>query len=114
DGAVAANFVTVSQDNWLAEGHVISETQGAVLYGTYCATCHGPDGEGNGPGTKDNASQGPAAFHQDMSEAYIMWRIWEGVPDSMMPPFQWLLSQQDMWDITAHLRQMTMSSSGGG
>ena len=113
DGAVAANFVTLSQDNWLAEGHVISETQGVDLYGTYCATCHGPEGQGDGPGIKNNASQGPAALPQDMGEPYIMWRIWEGVPESMMPPFQWLLSETEIWDITAHVQQMTASSGGG-
>lgn len=112
DGAVAANFVTLSSANWEAEGHVISETYGADLYSVYCATCHGPDGMGDGPGTVDNASQGPAAFPQDMGEAYIIWRIWEGVPDSMMPPFQWLLSETEIWDITAHVQQMT--STGGG
>lgn len=111
DGAVAANFVTLSRDNWLAEGHVISDTLGANLYEQYCATCHAADGQGDGPGAKNNASQGPAAFPQDMGEAYIMWRVWEGVPDSMMPPFQWLLSETEMWDVTAHVQQMT--SSGG-
>jgi mono/diheme cytochrome c family protein len=106
--------VTLSQDNWLAEGHVISPTQGADLFTTYCMTCHGSDGQGNGPGTENNASQGPSPFTPDMGEPYIMWRIWEGVPESMMPPFQWLLSETDIWNITAHVQQMTQTSSGGG
>jgi cbb3-type cytochrome oxidase cytochrome c subunit len=114
NGDVASNFVTLSQDNWLAEGHVISPTEGADLFTTYCMTCHGSDGQGNGPGTENNASQGPSPFTPDMGEPYIMWRIWDGVPESMMPPFQWLLSETDIWNITAHVQQMTQTSSGGG
>lgn len=114
DGAVAANFVTLSQDNWLAEGHVISETHGANLYGTYCATCHGVSGQGDGPGVENNASQGPASFPNNVDDAYIMWRVWEGVPDSMMPPFQWLLSEAEIWDIVAHVQKITNTSQGGG
>lgn len=106
DGAVAANFVTLSRDNWLGEGHVISETHGADLYMTYCATCHGEDGQGQGPGTEGNASGSPAPFPAGMGEAYIMWRVWEGVPESMMPPFNWMLSESDMWDIVTHVQQM--------
>jgi len=114
EGAIPANFVTLSQDNWLAEGHVISTTHGADLYGTYCATCHGQQGQGDGPGTQGNASQSPAAFPADLPENYIMWRVWEGVPQSVMPPFQWILSERDMWDITAHLQTLTSTNSGGG
>jgi len=43
-----------------------------------------------------------------------MWRVWEGVPQSVMPPFQWLLSERDMWDITTHVQTLTSSNGGGG
>lgn len=114
DGTVAATFVTLSQDNWLAEGHVISSTHGADLYQKYCATCHGQDGQGNGPGTEGNPSGSPAPLPADMGEPYIMWRMWEGVPDTIMPPFNWLLSETEMWDILAHVQQLTASQQGGG
>ena len=113
-GTIPANFVTLSRDNWLAEGHVISTTHGADLYATYCNTCHGPQGQGDGPGTQGNASQGPAAYPADLPENYIMWRVWEGVPGSFMPPFQWLLSESEMWDITSYVQSLTSSQSGGG
>ncbi len=103
NGDVAANFVTLSQDDWIGEGHVISTTHGAELYATHCATCHGDNGAGDGPGVKDNASGGPAPFPAGLSEPYVFWRTWEGVPDSQMPPFQWMLSESDVWDIVADL-----------
>jgi mono/diheme cytochrome c family protein len=105
-GAVAANFVTLSQDNWVGEGNVISETHGADLYGTYCSTCHGSQGLGDGSGLAGNASKGPAPFPRAMSEPYILWRTWEGVPDTLMPPFHWLLSEADIWDITAYVENL--------
>jgi mono/diheme cytochrome c family protein len=114
DGAVAADYATLSQDNWIGEGHVISPTHGAELFGTYCATCHGDQGQGNGPGTQNNASGGPAASPADMSQPYIFWRISEGVPGSQMPPFQWLLPESDIWDITVHVQDLTSTQKGGG
>jgi mono/diheme cytochrome c family protein len=113
NGSIPANFVTLSEDNWIGEGHTISVTHGIDLFTTYCATCHGKDGQGSGPGTVGNASQGPAAFPTDMSKAYIFWRIWEGVPEAIMPPFQWLLSEPDIWDITAYVGDLTSTKQGG-
>ena len=80
--------------------------------GRTAQTCHGDNGQGDGPGTQGNASGGPAALPQNMSDAYIFWRIWEGVPDSIMPPFQWRLSNADVWDITAYV--LSLGPQGGG
>jgi mono/diheme cytochrome c family protein len=117
DGKVAANFVTLSQANWIDEGHVISPTQGIQLYGQFCADCHGDQGQGDGPGTAGSPSGAPAAFTDGMSEAYIFWRVWDGVPDSVMPPFAALmatgdLSEAGIWDIIAYIS--TFPGQGGG
>jgi mono/diheme cytochrome c family protein len=112
DGSIAADFVLASSDVYVGEGHTISVTHGADLYATYCATCHGDAGLGNGPGTAGSASGGPAAFPSDMGEAYIYWRTWKGVPDSTMYPFKWLLPG-DAWDIAVYVDQMTSSAGGG-
>jgi mono/diheme cytochrome c family protein len=114
NGDVPVSYVTVSSDVYIAEGHTISETLGMDLFAQYCATCHGTDGQGNGRGTQGNASQGPVAYHADMSEAYISWRIREGVPDSMMYPFKWQLSDSEIWDITVFLNNLTATKQGGG
>lgn len=113
DGSTAADFITLSIDNWTGEGHTVSMDHGSELYGTYCATCHGDNGQGNGPGTVGNASAGPAAFPADLPETYIFWRVWDGVPESVMPPFNWLLSEADIWDITSHVQDMTSTQGGG-
>jgi mono/diheme cytochrome c family protein len=113
NGQVPASYVTVSSDVYISEGHTISVTHGTDLYAQYCATCHGSDGQGNGPGTEGNASKGPASFPADMGEPYISWRIHEGVPDSIMYPFEWLLSDEEIWDITVYLNQLTSMGQGG-
>jgi cbb3-type cytochrome oxidase cytochrome c subunit len=114
EGELPANYVTVSSDVYVSEGHTISPTHSTDLYATYCATCHGDQGQGNGPGTEDSVSKGPAAFPSDMGEAYIYWRTWEGVPESTMYPFKWLLTGNEVWDITVYLNNLTSSQQGGG
>jgi len=108
-----ADFMTVTSDMFISEGYTISESQGSESYQTYCATCHGEKGEGNGPGTINSVSGGPAAFPMDIGEAYIYWRIWDGVPESTMYPFQWVLDFNEIWDITVFLNNLTSSDQGG-
>jgi mono/diheme cytochrome c family protein len=109
-GTIAANYLRVSSDMYLSEGHSISVTHGADLYPIYCATCHGDAGQGDGPGTVGAASGGVAAFPMTMGEPYIYWRIWEGVPDSVMAPFKWVFTSDVTWDITMYL----IHQQGGG
>ncbi len=113
-GDAPVNYLTLSQDNWIAEGHVISTTNGLNLYTTYCLTCHGDQGQGNGPGTQGNASGSPAPFPPDMPQPYVFWRIRDGVPDSIMPPFQWLLTETEVWDVSAYTESLVTKKQGGG
>ncbi len=112
-GQVAADFVTLSKDNWTGEGHAISADNGGTLYETYCSPCHGATGDGAGPGTVDNSSGGPAAYPDNMEEPYIFWRTWDGVPDSTMFAFHWLLSESEIWDITTYIETFTSQQGGG-
>jgi mono/diheme cytochrome c family protein len=112
NGEIPANYVLASSEVYLAEGHTISVTHGADLYPIYCATCHGDRGQGDGPGTVGNASMGPAAFPGDMDEAYIFWRTWDGVADSIMYPFRWLLSDEEVWDLTMYLQGSPFRGGG--
>ncbi len=116
NGKVAADFATLSMQNWLDEGHTISADHGGQLYQQYCAACHGADYKGNGPDTIQYGIPAPSALPADMSEPYIYWRIWDGVPNTMMYPFGSVLSGGDVWDITSYLESQGIgpapSSSG--
>lgn len=106
----------LSEDYWLGAGHDISTQRGESLYSRYCSTCHGSDGAGDGPGTAGNASGSPAAFPSGLRLEYAMWRIWKGVPETTMYPFDGMLSEAEMWDLAARVRRLSSRSSakGGG
>ena len=109
---IANNILTLSSDNWTGEGHVITLEDGQTFYGTYCAGCHGATGQGDGPGAANLPSGAPAAFPADLPEAYIFWRIWEGADNTIMPPFNWLISETEIWDLTAFVQQLTATAAG--
>ena len=112
DGQIASDVITLSSDNWTGEGHVIDPKNGGDIYATYCATCHGTDGKGNGPGTEQNVSGSPAPYPDNLPESFLFWRTWYGVEDSLMPPFNQLLAESDIWDVTAYIQ--SLPGQGGG
>jgi mono/diheme cytochrome c family protein len=113
DGKVPNPYVRTDSGIFESEIATISPDAGQPLYEQYCATCHGDDGKGNGPGTKGLASGGPAAFPSTMSDAYTFSRIRAGVPNTMMYGFDPLLQEIDMWNLTAYIRQLTGGTWGG-
>lgn len=112
-GATGANVLTLSQEYWTRQGHVISTTHGADLYATYCATCHGDKGQGEGPGVTNLSSGGPAPFPANMSLSYIYWRVWDGVPESIMYRFQWFFTEADVWDVSFYVETLVGTQGGG-
>ena len=110
---IPARFITLSRADWTDEGHVIDTDLGKQFYDQYCATCHGNDGQGNGPGTQGNASGSPAPLPANMEDAYIFWRIWDGVPQSVMPPFRlgYGISDADIWNVMTYTQQLVAANS---
>ncbi|NPV08570.1 MAG: c-type cytochrome [Anaerolineae bacterium] len=114
DGSVATDFMTVSTDMWTQDlGHTISADHGAQLFDSYCGPCHSNQGQGNGPDTAGHGIPGPAAFAPNMSQAYIFWRTWDGVPGTMMYGFYGFLSEADIWDLVAHVQTLPNQGQGG-
>ncbi len=112
-GEVPYNYVRTDPGIFQGEIATIDPAAGAPLYEKYCETCHGKDGKGNGPGTLTLASGSPAAFPQDMNLPYIFWRIREGVSGSMMYGFRPLLTEIEVWNLTAHVVNLTGGKFGG-
>jgi cbb3-type cytochrome oxidase cytochrome c subunit len=115
---VSAEFATAGIEEWTEGGHQTSAKRGNDLYGTYCATCHGDGGKGNGPGTAGNASGSPPALPSGMAPSYVAWRIWDGVPESVMYAFRPLLPEAAMWDLVSYVGALpaaqTARKTGGG
>ncbi len=74
-------------------------TQGAAVFSTYCAPCHGAQGEG-GIGKKLQ----PNEFIQSKSNAELVDFILSGRPGTAMAGFKGRLSEAQIADVVAFLR----------
>ncbi|MBI2891542.1 MAG: c-type cytochrome [Nitrospirae bacterium] len=86
-----------------------SPEHGAELFAELCVTCHGPEGNGQGPAAADLPRR-PA----DLTDP--MWIVMETDQDwydvitygrrPVMPPWKDHLSDRDRWDLVAFLRTL--------
>ncbi len=84
--------------------------RGEEIYTTYCASCHGDGGMGDGPaGTALNPPPAPIAHTSQMlGDDYLFWRISEGgIPfDTAMPSYKDILDEQARWDVINYIRAL--------
>ena len=85
-----------------------SQRVGRTTYDEYCAGCHGPTGKGDGPKAAGLAHK-PAVLSSpqlatEAGDAYLFWRISEGIPDGDMPGFKRKLGGQQRWYLVNHIR----------
>ena len=90
----------------------IDPEAGKPLYEQFCVTCHGADGQGNGPGTTHLASGSPAPFPAGMNNPYIFWRVRSGVAGCMMYGFEPLMDETEIWNVTGYVVNLTGGNSG--
>jgi hypothetical protein len=83
---------------------------GAGLYNQQCASCHGPQGMGDGEAGR-GLSPSPALLAHMIrmpvsADEYLMWTISEGgVPfGTAMPAFKDILPKEGIWEIIAFMR----------
>lgn len=83
---------------------------GAALYATNCASCHGGGGMGDGPaGSALDPAPAPVAHTSQMTaDDYLFWRISEGgVPfGTSMPGWKDMLDEQSRWDLVNYMRAL--------
>jgi cytochrome c oxidase cbb3-type subunit 2 len=113
DGSVPGPYVRTDPGIFQGEIAPIVPADGKPLYAKWCSTCHGADGKGNGSGTVGLASESPAPLPKGMSDAYLFWRIREGVPNTMMYGFRPALTETEVWDLTAYVTGLTGGKWGG-
>ena len=85
---------------------------GKVIFEASCATCHGPEGHGDGPAAAElepkPANLADAAMMGELNDAYLFWRVSEGgaiAPfNSAMPPWKETLSETERWQVVNYLR----------
>jgi mono/diheme cytochrome c family protein/cbb3-type cytochrome oxidase cytochrome c subunit len=112
-GDVPIDYVRTDPGIFQSEIATIVPSDGKPVYEKYCKTCHGANGKGRGPGTKSLAGGGPAAFAKDMNQAYIFSSTRSGITHTMMYGFQPVLTETEIWDVTAYVIELTGGTWGG-
>ena len=98
--------------NPFADDHEAAEA-GAEIYEINCASCHGAEGEGDGPAAEaldpKPASLADAHLMEDMTDGALFWRVSEGgafTPfNSTMPPWKDVLSEEQIWQVVTFIRE---------
>ncbi len=84
--------------------------EGGRLYQQYCASCHGPEGWGDGPaGESLQPAPTPLAHTMMMpmtTDGYAFWRIREGGQafGSAMPAWKDVLTDEQIWAVILYMR----------
>ncbi len=77
------------------------------MYNTYCATCHGKTGNGDGS-LGAGLPIKPADFHskmvKDQKDGALFWKLGEG--RGAMPSYKQTLSEEKRWQLIAYVRQL--------
>lgn len=88
-------------------GEQASVSAGAELYATHCAVCHGETGEGDGPAAAGLATL-PANLHEDhvqaLSDGALFYIISHGKPDTLMPAWENVLTEEQRWHVVNFMR----------
>jgi mono/diheme cytochrome c family protein len=85
--------------------------RGRAMYEGHCASCHGMNGDGNGP---EAAALNPAPTNfQDvavmgvLADSDLQRGILQGKPNTAMRGYGTILSPQDLEDVIAYLRSLS-------
>ncbi|MEP7375433.1 MAG: c-type cytochrome [Chitinophagaceae bacterium] len=81
--------------------------KGKQLFNSYCASCHGELGFGNGP-ARGPLGVKPANFHQEKikseSAGDLFWKLSTGRKD--MPSFEKILSKEQRWQLVSYIQNI--------
>lgn len=88
---------------------------GAEIYKVNCATCHGPEGKGDGPTAvgldPQPASLADAHMMEEMNDGALFWRVSEGGMmepfNSVMPAWKETLSEDEIWQVITYIREFS-------
>lgn len=89
-----------------------SVSAGQRVYEVHCATCHGPQGAGDGPASASLPKR-PADLrvHVPMHpDGQLFLLISRGIPGSHMPGFSDRLTDEERWHVVNYLRLLAISS----
>ncbi|HLG35309.1 MAG TPA: cytochrome c [Bacteroidia bacterium] len=102
---VAPAFADTLKNPFTADGKIIAE--GKKIYESVCWSCHGLDGKGEGPASKELKPK-PADHTSDkvqkQSDGAIFWKMSKGRGE--MLPLEKSLSKQQRWKLVCYIREL--------
>jgi len=109
-------YVSVSGSAMAAPGNA---ENGAKIYMKKCWWCHGKEGEADGPASKflipppRDFSMGVYKYttakpgSEVVRDEDLFNRISDGMPGTGMPSWRQVLTEQERWDLVAHIKALT-------
>ncbi len=81
---------------------------GADLFNTNCATCHGPQGHGDGPAgaALDPAPKNLPELVKTTGDDYLFWRISTGRQGTAMVGWKGVLTDEQIWQVISHIHTL--------
>jgi mono/diheme cytochrome c family protein len=82
--------------------------EGARVFNTNCATCHGPQGHGDGPAGQslDPRPRNLAELQTAAGDDFLFWRIREGKPGTSMVAWKGILTDEQIWQAVSFIRTL--------
>ncbi len=91
--------------------------EGQQTFGSYCAVCHGLDGQNTGvPFAATLSPPVPLLTSQHVqsyTDGQLKWIIANGIYPSGMPPSKGVFSDDDMWQMVVYIRHLPRAGSLG-
>ena len=114
--AVSALFLTQMNLTWAQD-----QAEGKKLYLTYCSSCHGDDGKGDGPAARSlpvkPANHTDGTVMNKFSDKFLLEIIAKGGgavgKSAMMPGWGGQLKENQLRDIVAYVRSIAEPPSKG-
>jgi hypothetical protein len=89
------------------EADAASIEAGSVIFAASCATCHGENGEGDGPAA-EGLEKKPADLHeshvQELPDGALFYIVTHGIPDTPMVAWENVLDEEERWHVVNFLR----------
>lgn len=108
EDAVRAGEQLISPYSKSAEEKSAAADRGAVVFQTLCTSCHGGDGNGNGPVAQRGFPPPPSLLtgkSRDMKDGQLFHILTRG-QNNVMPPFDTQLPPDRRWNVIAYIRRL--------
>jgi len=85
-----------------------ASAEGAAVFKTYCASCHGDGGQGDGAAGMylDPRPANLVKLNAMVADDFLYWRITTGREGTSMPAWKGVLDDRQTWQVIAFIRTL--------